>query len=116
MNWRTNPWFGAMSAVFTGVLFLASLDVGPWGPLALLAPIPLLIYALCAPRAITVALTALGARAIGLAGIVYVYDEFPLAAMLAFVAAFSLIYAGIVLLTRWFARSTPSALAVFSYP
>ena len=116
MNWRASPWFGVVSAAFTGVLFLASLDVGPWGPLALLAPVPLLIYALSAPRAITVALAAAGARAIGLAGIVYVYDDFPLAAMLAFVAAFSLIYAGVVLLTRWLARSTPSALAVFSYP
>ena len=116
MNWRANPWFGVVSAVFTGVLFLASLDVGPWGPLALLAPVPLLIYALCAPRAITVALAAAGARAIGLAGIVFVYDDFPLAAMLAFVAAFSLIYAAIVVLTRWLARSTPSAIAVFSYP
>src|SRR6187399_1918893 len=103
MNWRANPWFGVVSAVFTGVLFLASLDVGPWSPLALLAPVPLLIYALCAPRAITVA--AAGARAIGLAGIVFVYDDFPLAAMLAFVAAFSLIYATIVVLTRWLARS-----------
>ena len=55
MNWRANPWFGVISAAFTGVLFLASLDVGPWGPLALLAPVPLLIYALSAPRAITVA-------------------------------------------------------------
>ena len=67
MNWRASPWFGVVSTVFTGVLFLVSLDVGPWGPLALLAPVPLLIYALCAPRAITVALAAAGARAIGLA-------------------------------------------------
>ena len=116
MNWRASPWFGVVSAAFTGLLFLASLDVGPWGPLALLAPVPLLIYALSAPRAITVALAAAAARAIGLAGIVYVYDDFPLATMLAFVAAFCLIYAGVVLLTRWLARSTPSALAVFSYP
>ena len=116
MNWRVSPWFGVVSAAFTGLLFLASLDVGPWGPLALLAPVPLLIYALSAPRAITVALAAAGARAIGLAGVVYVYDDFPLAAMLGFVAAFSLIYAGVVLLTRWLARSTPPALAVFSYP
>ena len=116
MNWRASPWFGVVSAAFTGLLFLASLDVGPWGPLALLAPVPLLIYALSAPRAITVALAAASARAIGLAGVVYVYDDFPLAAMLGFVAAFSLIYAGVVLLTRWLARSTPPALAVFSYP
>lgn len=116
MNWRGSSWFGVVSTVFTGTLFLVSLDVGPWGPLALLAPIPLLIYALSAPRAIAVALAAAGARAMGLIGIVYVYDDFPLAAMLAFVAAFSLIYAGVVLLTRWLARNTTSPLAVFSYP
>src|SRR6185295_10186464 len=98
--WRAAPWFGVVSTVLSGVLFLVSLDVGPWGPLALLAPVPLLIYALSAPRAIPVALAAAGARAIGLIGVVYVYDDFPLVAMLVFVAVFSLIYAGVVLLTR----------------
>ena len=78
MNWRGSPWFGVASTVFTGMLFLVSLDVGPWGPLALLAQVPLLIYALSAPRALTVALAAAGARAIGLIGIVLVYDDFPL--------------------------------------
>jgi apolipoprotein N-acyltransferase len=116
MNWRASPWFGVFSTVFTGGLFLLSLDVGPWGPLALVAPIPLLIYALCAPRAITVALAAAVARAIALAGIVYVYDELPRPALLAFVAAFSLMYAGVVLLTRWLARNAPAAIAVFTYP
>ena len=116
MNWRASPWFGVFSAVFTGGLFLLSLDVGPWGPLALLAPIPLLIYALCAPRATTVALVAAGARAIGAAGIVYTYDDLPRPALLAFVAAFSLMYAGIVLLTRWLSRHAPPAVAVFTYP
>ena len=116
MNWRASPWFGVFSVVFTGGLFLVSLDVGPAGPLALLAPVPLLIYALSAPRAITVALAAAGARAVGLVGIVYVYDDFPLPAMLAFVAVFSLMYAGVVLLTRWLSRNTSPAAAVFSYP
>ena len=119
MNWRGNPWFG----VFCGRLSPAdcscvSLDVGPWGPLALLAPIPLLIYALSAPRAWTVALAAATARvAIGLGGVVYVYDDFPLAALLAFVAVFSLIYAGVVLLDAAGWRGLHrSRLAVFSYP
>ena len=116
MSWRENPWFGVFSAVFAGGLFLLSLDVGPWGPLALLAPVPLLIYALCAPRAITVAYAAAAARAIGLGGVLYVYDDFPLAAMLAFVAVFALTYVGVVLLARWIARSASAPLAVFSYP
>jgi apolipoprotein N-acyltransferase len=116
MNWRGFPWFGVVAMVFTGVLFLVSLDVGPWGPLALLAPAPVLIYALSAPRAITVAAVAAGARAIGLVGVVRVYADFPLVAMLVFVAAFSLIYAGVVLLTRWLARNSASPLALFSYP
>jgi apolipoprotein N-acyltransferase len=116
MNWRGSPWFGVASTIFSGVIFLVSLDVGPWGPLALLAPVPLLIYALCAPRAIMVAVAAAAARAMGLIGVVLVYDDFPLVAMLAFVAVFSLIYAGVVLLTRWVSRNATSPLAVFSYP
>jgi apolipoprotein N-acyltransferase len=116
MSWRERPWFGVVSAVLTGGLFLVSLDIGPWGPLALLAPVPLLIYALSAPRAITVAFAAAAARAIGLAGIVYVYDDMPLAALLAFVVVFALVYAGVVLLTRGFARRAATPLAVFSYP
>lgn len=116
MNWRGSPWFGVVATVVTGTLFLVSLDVGPWGPLALLAPVPVLIYALSAPRAITVAMAAAGARAIGLIGVVLVYDDFPLAAMLGFVAAFALIYAVVVVATRWLARNTASPLAVFSYP
>ncbi|MEO8016750.1 MAG: nitrilase-related carbon-nitrogen hydrolase [Pseudomonadota bacterium] len=116
MSWRGGATFGILAVVFTGSMFMLSLDVGPVGPLALLAPIPLLIYALSAPRAITVAFAAAGARAIGLAGVVYVYDELPLPALLAFVLGFALIYAGVVSATRWLARAAPAALAVFSYP
>ena len=116
MSWHANPWFGAMAALVTGGLFAVSLDVGPVGPLALLAPVPLLIYALSAPRAWSVALAAAVARVVSLGGVVYVYDELPLVALLAFIAMFALLYAAIVLTTRWLARTAPAGIAVFSYP
>jgi len=116
MNWRGSGRFGLFASIFTGILFLVSLDVGPVGPLALIAPIPLLVYALCAPRALTVAVAAAVARAISLAGVVFVYDDLPLAALLAFVAGFALIFAMVVLLARWIARAAPAPVAVFTYP
>jgi len=64
VTWRGTPWFGALATILAGALFLASLDVGPIGPLALVAPIPLLVYALSAPRAWSVALAAAVARSI----------------------------------------------------
>ena len=116
MNWRGSPWFGVVAAIVTGALFAASLDVGPAGPLALVAPIPLLVYAMCAPRTIAVAFAAAGARVIAMAGIIYVYGDAPLAAKITIVAIFALVYTAVVLLTRWTARTAGATLAVFSYP
>jgi len=50
MNTHANPWFasprfGIIAALLTGVMFLLSIDMGPIGPLALIAPVPLLVYA-----------------------------------------------------------------------
>ncbi|MEO8065207.1 MAG: nitrilase-related carbon-nitrogen hydrolase [Pseudomonadota bacterium] len=116
MNWFAKAWFGAVAALLTGGLFAASLDVGPMGPLALIAPIPLLIYALSAARWWSVGLAAAAARIISLAGVVYVYDQLPLVALLVFVVIYALIYAAVVLTSRWLARFAPPALAVFTYP
>ena len=116
MSWYARSWFGAGAALLTGGLFAASLDVGPAGPLALIAPIPLLVYALSARRAWSVALAAVTARALSLGGVVYVYDQLPVVALLAFVGVYSLIYAAIVLSSRWVARTAPAGLAVVSYP
>ena len=49
MIMRHRPWFGVASGLASGLLFLLSRDMGPYGPLVLLAPIPLLLYAFDAP-------------------------------------------------------------------
>ncbi len=116
MSWRGRPRFGVPAALATGALLALSLDMGPVGPLALLAPVPLLLYALCAPRAWTVAVAALVARAISMAGIVIVYDDLPLVVLLMWVGVVSVLYALVVLLARWLARPAPGALAPFTYP
>ena len=117
MSWRGSTWFGIAATLLTGGLFAVSIDMGPWGPLALIAPIPLLVYSLSASRAWTVGVAAAAARAISLGGIVYVYgDGMPLPAILILNALGAGTYAIVVLLTRWCARAAPPAVAVFTYP
>lgn len=117
MNWSGTAWFGGVATLLTGVLFLVSIDMGPIGPLALIAPLPLLIYALSAPRARRVGLAAAIARAISMGGIVYVYgDGLPIPAMLIMIGIAAAIFAVVVLLARWLARAAPAAIAVFAYP
>jgi apolipoprotein N-acyltransferase len=117
MHWMEKGWFGAVAGVLTGALFAVSLDLGPVGPLALIAPLPLLLYALRAPRAWSVAVAAAVARIISMAGIVIAYGkDIPVLDLVALIATFSATYAAVVLLTRWIARAAPLALAVFSYP
>ena len=110
-------WFGVWATLASGAMFALSLDVGPVGPLALLAPIPLLLYALSAPRTWHVALAAAAARALGMIGVVHVYGGIlPLPALLSWIAIFALMYMLVVLGTRWLARGLPAAGAVFAYP
>jgi apolipoprotein N-acyltransferase len=117
MSWRGTAWFGVAATLLTGALFLVSIDMGPIGPLALIAPSPLLIYALSAPRAWKVGLAAAGARTISMTGIVYVYrDGLPISAIFAMMTIAAAIFAIVALLTRWIARVAPPAFAVFSYP
>jgi apolipoprotein N-acyltransferase len=109
--------FGIIAALLTGAMFLVSIDMGPIGPLALIAPVPLLVYALSAPRAWSVAVAAAVARVLSTGGIVYVYGhDIPLPAMLVLISLVAAVYAGVVLLARWCARLAPPALAVFAYP
>lgn len=117
MSWQGNRWFGVVAVLVTGGLFALSLDVGPVGPLALVAPLPLLVYSLAAPRAWQVAVAAAVARVIGTASLVVVYGNvIPLPALLISMAIFAALYAAVILLTRWIARAAPPALAVFTYP
>ncbi len=117
MSWRTSPAFGPIAALLTGLLLLVSIDMGPIGPVALIAPVPLLVYALNAPRAWKVGLAAAAARAISTAGLLYAYgDVIPLPSMLILLALGAVMYAAVVLLTRWCARVAPPVLAVIAYP
>ncbi len=116
MSWRASAWFGVCAALVTGALFALSLDVGPIGPLALVAPVPLLVYALCAPRAWVVAIAALVARAIGMVGTVLVYDDLPILVLGMWIVVFAALYALVILVTRWLARTAPGLPATFAYP
>lgn len=77
MNWQGAHGFGVLAVLLTGALLLASLDVGPVGPLVLVAPVPLLVYALNAPRTWHVGSAAFVARVIGALGMVYAYPQMP---------------------------------------
>ena len=117
MNWRGGIGPGIGATLATGMLFYLSIDMGSWGPLALIAPVPLLVYALCAPRAWSVGLAAALARTISLIGVVVVYGkDAPLAAMLGLIAVGAISFAAVVLLTRWIARVATPFIAVFCYP
>lgn len=117
MSLFSGKWFGVVATLISGTLFAVSLDVGPMGPLALLAPIPLLLYALSAPRAWHAALAAAVARALGMTGLVLVYGGIlPLPALLSWIGISALVFSLVVLGTRWLANGLPAAGAVFTYP
>jgi apolipoprotein N-acyltransferase len=114
---RTHALPGWAAALLTGVLFAVSRDVGPIGPLVLIAPIPLLVFALNSDRAMHVALCAFLARAIGMIGLVAAYgSSFPAAILVIAIVVYGLEYALVVVLTRMLARRLHAALAVLSYP
>jgi apolipoprotein N-acyltransferase len=117
MSWRQSPWFGATAAVLSGALLLASRDIGPIGPLALIAPVPLLIYALSAPRWWSVAAAAFAARLIGALGVVWAYhDVLPPPALAIWVVGQAAGFTLIILATRWIARGAPAWMALLSFP
>jgi apolipoprotein N-acyltransferase len=117
MSWRSTNLFGACAALSTGALFYFSIDMGAYGPLALMAPVPLLVYALCASQAWKVGAAAGVARALSLMGVVLVYGrDMPLPAMLAMIAGGAALFALVVLLARWVARAATPGVAVFAYP
>src|SRR5689334_6647929 len=78
MMWLQRRWSGAASAGASGILFLLSLDMGPFGALALVAPVPLLLYALGAARTRSVAGWAFAAGLVARLNLVHAYfDVFP---------------------------------------
>ena len=116
MSWRASAWFGTVAALLSGALFLASLDIGPFGPLALIAPVAVLVYALSAPRWQGVA-AAFVARIIGALGLVWAYyDVLPPIALVLWILGHAVGFALIVLATRWIARGAPAWAALLSFP
>ena len=117
MTWRASPWFGAAAALLAGALFLVSLDIGPFGPLALIAPVAVLVYALSAPRWQGVAAAAFLARIVGGLGLVWAYhDVLPPIALALWVLGHAVGFAVIILATRWVARGAPGWAALLSFP
>ena len=112
-----SPTFGFLATLVSGVLFALSSELGPVGPLVFLAPIPLLLYALAAPRAWSVAIAALAVRLVGATFIYMVYGKIiPLPVLAIASAIFGALYVVVMLLTRVLARATPAWMAAFSYP
>jgi apolipoprotein N-acyltransferase len=121
MSWRAAWWFGVLAALATGALFFISLGVGPdiapaAAPLATVAPVPLLAYALSSRRAWPVLLAAMAARGIGELNLAYAYPNIPLADLAFLLSVQSASYGLVVILTRWISHGAPAWLAVFSYP
>ena len=108
---------GVFAALATGVLYALSRDIGPIGPVALLAPIPLLLFAFRDERALYVAVCAFFARIIGLATVIHAYGGIIPNGVLAGAALlFSIEFAVVVSLTRWSVRRLPMWAAIFAFP
>ena len=117
MNFRPSFWLGAMSAIASGLLLMLSRDTGPIGPLVLVAPVPLLIYALTAPRGWPVAFWSLLAGWLARLSLIHTYlTILPPAVLVFWNLAFPLWFAGIILATRWLARDRRTVAALLSYP
>ena len=109
--------FGIIATLLSGALFLASLDIGPIGPLVLIAPVAVLVTALSASRWQGVAATAFLARLIGAIGLVWAYhDVLPPIALTMWILIHAVFFTLIVLATRWIARSAPVWAALLAYP
>jgi len=110
-------WFGAAAALTSGVLLMLSCDLGPYGPLVLIAPVLLLLHALKAERAGLVAVAAFVAGLLGRASLIAAYlTVFPPLVLVFWAILLPLWFTGIVLATRWLARGAPAWIALLSYP
>jgi apolipoprotein N-acyltransferase len=108
---------GIVAALATGVLYALSRDIGPVGPLAFVAPIPLLLFAMRSGRALHVAVCALAARVVSLAAVIYAYGgTIPYGVLAAATLLFSIEFVVVVSLTRWSVRRLPTWASVFAFP
>jgi apolipoprotein N-acyltransferase len=109
--------FGAIAAFLSGALFLTSLDIGPVGPLVLIAPVAVLVYAFSTPRWQTVAAAAFVARLIGAIGLIWAYhDVLPPVALVFWILIHAVAFTLFVLATRWIARGAPAWGALLAFP
>lgn len=114
---RHHPVLGIVAAVTTGVLFWASRDTGPFGPLVLIAPIPWLIYALTTERVLLVAALSFLAGTLGRLGLILTYiTVIPPAVFILWIIFLPLWFMGVVLLTRWLYRTGSLWMAMLAYP
>lgn len=96
---------------------MVSRDIGPIGPLVLIAPIPLLLYAFAAERAWPVAVCALVAGLLGRASLIAAYlTVFPPFILALWAILLPLWFAGIVLASRWLVRGQATWLGLLAYP
>jgi apolipoprotein N-acyltransferase len=117
MTWCERPWFGILAALVTGGVFLCARDVGPAGPLVLVAPIAILVFAVSSQRAWPVGVAACAAGAIGASGLIFAYGTiFPPMVLGTWILGQGIWYLAIILLTRWAARRISTWLAILSYP
>ncbi len=112
-----HPLVGAFGALLTGGLFYLSRDLGDHGPLVLIAPVPVLVYALTARRAWTIAFAAFAARVLGAGALVQTYGAIlPLPAIGALVLMHAVGFAITVLLTRFVFQRAGTAAALLTFP
>jgi len=110
-------WHGQASAVASGILFLLSRDMGPFGTLALIAPVPLLLYALSADRWRPVAVWSLVTGFVARLSLLYAYiTVFPTPILVLWLSVFAIWFMGILLATRWVARAGIAWATLVSYP
>ncbi len=104
-------------ALLTGVLYAVSVDVGPLGPLVLIAPVPVLVYALTSNRLRRIFCVSFLARAMGAVVFIYVYaGTLPVLALIIATLIWGLEFAVLVLLARWTVRQLPGWIATLSFP
>ena len=100
MKMFNHPLFGVAAALLTGGLLYLSRDIGEYGPLVLIAPAPVLVYALASTQVWRVALAALVARVLGASALVQAYGGIlPLPAIAIMVGVFAAGFVLTVLLT-----------------
>lgn len=106
-----------LAALVTGALFALSLDVGPVGPLILIAPVPVLVVALRSQHTGLIALVAFAARTLGASGVVLAYaGQIPIAILIPAIVPYALAFTLSVLSVRYAARRAPLWMALLAFP